>query len=38
MLKKFSGLFYGWRMVALFMLSGVFYSLLGKPWARPQLS
>ena len=27
-----------WALVALFMLSGVFYSLLGKPWARPQLS
>jgi len=38
MLNKLSGLFYGWRMVTLFILSGVFYSLLGKSWARPQLS
>jgi len=37
-LNKLSGLFYGWRMVTLFILSGVFYSLLGKSWARPQLS
>jgi len=37
-LNKLSGLFYGWRMVTLFILSRVFYSLLGKSWARPQLS
>lgn len=27
-----------WALVAMFFLSGVFYSLLGKPWARPRIS
>ena len=26
-----------WALVAMFFLSGVFYSLLGKPWARPTI-
>jgi MFS family permease len=25
-----------WALVAMFFLSGIFYSLLGKPWARPK--
>jgi MFS family permease len=25
-----------WVLVAMFFLSGIFYSLLGKPWARPK--
>jgi MFS family permease len=27
-----------WGLVGMFFLSGVFYSLLGKPWARPKTS
>jgi MFS family permease len=26
-----------WGLVGMFFLSGVFYSLLGKPWARPRI-
>jgi MFS family permease len=26
-----------WALVAMFFLSGIFYSLLGKPWARPKI-
>jgi len=26
-----------WAVVAMFFLSGVFYSLLAKPWARPKI-
>jgi MFS family permease len=25
-----------WALIAMFFLSGIFYSLLGKPWARPK--
>ena len=27
-----------WGVVAMFCLSGIFYSLLGKPWVRPKVS
>lgn len=27
-----------WALVAMFFLSGIFYSLLGKPWARPKIN
>jgi MFS family permease len=26
-----------WALVAMFFLSGIFYSLLGRPWARPKV-
>jgi hypothetical protein len=57
--QHFTGLFYGWRMVAvtsagavwdrwqtyepilwslvvMFFISGIFYSLVGRPWAHPK--
>ncbi len=27
-----------WALVGMFFLSGIFYSLLGKPWARPRIA
>ena len=27
-----------WALVGMFFISGIFYSLLGKPWARPKTS
>jgi hypothetical protein len=27
-----------WILVAMFFISGIFYSLLGRPWAQPKLA